>query len=338
MRHLWKHGRLTLEVAVRRWAPSGLCIVLATILLAWFGPSVASARPSDQVALEVSAPPRCPTRSQILSILDTQLGSAFETDTRLRAEINIEELSASDFVLTLRYRTSTGAQDARQLHGESCAAVAEAAAWVLALVLDPRAVPDIEEPSARTPPRHPDAGWDVAPSAGVHGVFDTALMPETSGGFGAHLGLRLGPIELRVRGQLLLPRDHQQGGVTATFRAWSVDLGACAHVPLGPAVVGPCLRAEVGSLSGQLQGGDVVVDSPGKARIQALGLGGEARWPVAPPLWIAISADFTWMTRRPAFDALRAGSGETEDIGVQVAVGQSAKFGMRVCLGPLLAW
>lgn len=345
MRHFWKHRRAAQAASPCRYAR---CVGIAVALLAMIAPSYASAKPSDNVALEVAVPPNCPSEQALLDSLDSLLGSDFETDTRLQAEVHITQSGLGDWGLELRYRTSSGSSDSRQLRGETCAAVSEAAALVLALALNPRALskpepkpqPDPEQTplaQADEPAVEPSSsGVRLAPSVGVLGVFDTALMPESSGGVGAHLGLRIGLFELRVRGQLLLPRDHVQGGVTTTFGAWSVDLGVCAHLPLGPALVGPCARAEVGSLRGQLQG-DVVVDSPGTGRVQALGLGAEARWPVAPPLWLSLNADFSWITRRPVFDATRDGPAQT-DMGVQVSVGQSARFGLRVCLGPLLAW
>jgi hypothetical protein len=252
--------------------------------------------------------------------VDTQLGAAFETDTRLRAVANVRELAAGDYELQLRYETSSGATDERLLRGESCRAVTDAAVLLLAIALNPS--PALAEDPQPTPAREPL----FSPNVGLVGELDSAVLARLAFALGVQLGLRIGPVELQARGQYFPARSETQLAATTTFTAYSFDLGMCTPWRFGIVTVGPCARVELGRLSGRVAG-RVQEQRPGAARFQALALGGEVRVRVVAPLWLLLSADFTWFLRRPEFLVTDLGE-----------VGRPAKFGMRVYLGPLVAW
>lgn len=302
-----------------RWLP---CAVLSWLLLL---PTLAAASPSENIVVELAAPDECPDSAALLQRVDAQLGADFETDTRLRAAIRVQALPAAEYSLQLRYAGASGVAEQRSLTGESCSTVVDAAALVLALALAPSPsdtslAQSSNELAAAVTPKPP---W-------VHVAalteLDSALLRRLSVAFGLQLGMRIGPIDLRVRAQFFLPRDIALAGTTSTFNAFSFDLAACAPWTLGRWVLSPCVRAELGRIAANITG---PIEEPraGAARFQAVGAGGEVRIRVYEPLWLLLAADFTWFLRRPQFVVTDLGE-----------VNRPRQLGLRSYFGPLLTW
>jgi hypothetical protein len=297
-------------------------------VLGWllFVPTLATARPSENIAVELSAPDACPDSAALLRRVDAQLGADFETDTRLRATISVQALSAAEYSLQLRYAGDRGLAEQRSLIGESCSTVIDAAALVLALALDPSpadtslAQTSDELAAAVVTPEPPWAHVAALTE------LDSALFKRLSVAFGLQLGMRVGPIELRVRAQYFLPRAIALADTTSTFNAFSFDLAACAPWTLGRFVLSPCVRAELGRIAANIAG-PIEEPRPGAARFQAVGAGGEVRIRIYGPLWLSLAADFTWFLRRPQFVVTDLGE-----------VNRPRQFGLRSSFGPLLAW
>jgi hypothetical protein len=298
------------------------CAWLAT----WLSfPGAAWARPSEHIAIELEAPTPCPDAAAILQRVDAQLGAAFETDSRLRVVLSIQAVQARDYTLQLRYETSSGDAEQRQLSGESCEEVLDAAALVLAVALNPSSLgttvePRVADVSPATTPRTSRA--HVAALA----ELDTALFQRASVAFGAQLGVRIGPIELRARAQLFLPRSIVLADTTTTFNAFSFDLAACVPYGLGWIGVAGCIRGELGRMAAK-PAGTLEDPRPGNARFQAVGAGAELRVRVVEPLWLALGADFAWFLRRPRFVVTDLGE-----------IGRPAALGVRAYFGPHVAW
>lgn len=281
------------------------------------GPARAYAAPSDHITLELSAPDDCVDQRAILDAVDARFGDELDTDTQLHASAHIQQLSAAVYQLDLRYQTRAGAEDARSLRGESCAAVADALTFLLSLALSPRAAPAVVEHT-----REPGVSLGFA----LFGALDSAVMSRLAFGLGIMLGLRVGPLELFARAQLFLPRTASESGAVTTFEAFSGDLGLCRPFRWSSVELAPCARAELGQLSGKVQGA-VVDERPGAARFQALALGAALRVRLAAPLWLMVSADLAWFLRRPSFVVDPLGE-----------VSRPHLLGTRVVLGPLLTW
>lgn len=288
-------------------------------------PALATARPSENIVLELSAPDACPDTAALLQRVDAQLGADFETDTRLRAAISVQALSAAEYSLQLRYAGDSSVAEQRSLIGESCSTVIDAAALVLALALDPS---QADTSLAQTSDELAAAVTPKPPWAHVAALaeLDSALLRRLSVAFGLQLGMRVGPIELRVRAQFFLPRAIALAETTSTFNAFSFDLAACVPWTLGRFVLSPCVRAELGRIAASIAG-PIEEPRPGAARFQAVGAGGEVRIRIYEPLWLSLAADFTWFLRRPQFLVTDLGE-----------VNRPRQLGLRSYFGPLLAW
>lgn len=334
MRYGWKSGGAGAAKA-SQWLVGAAGALAVWLMIAACAASHVSARPSQHIVLQLAAPESCPSAQELLERVDLQLGAEFETDSQLRATAEVRALGPSDFELLLHYESDSGASDQRSLRGESCLAVTDAAVLVLALVLNPSAaLEDPAEPVAsavRSEPAEstgspPERRAILAARFGVLGVLDTPLMQRTSLAAGLQLGLRVGPIELHVRGQFFPARSASRAETTTTFSAYSFDLLVCSPWQIGRFALGPCVRAEVGRLAADAQG-SLEAQAPGAARFQALGLGAEVRVRVMAPLWLSLGGDFAWILRRPQFVVTDLGE-----------VLRPSKFGARVYVGPLLAW
>ena len=319
MRQGWKACGCGVAAAMPWLIAVGLCLWLGS-----WAPSLAEAQPSQHVKLELSAPASCLDARSLLQGIDAQLGAEFSTDSTLQASVRVRVLGPADYELQLRYRAGSGAQDERRLRGESCRAISDAAALLLALALNPSVAPESAPTDGATAASPSQAVW--APRVGVTLALDSALVQGVGLGAGLLVGLRVGPLELGARGQVFLLPSSASAGTTTRWEAFSAEVNACVPWELARFTLGPCVRAEVGQLSAQTSG-PIEEPRPGAGRFQALAVGAELRMRLASPFWLALTADFAWFLRRPGFVVADLGE-----------VGRPAKFGMRVHLGPLLAW
>jgi hypothetical protein len=278
-------------------------------------PVAASA--SQHVTLKSSAPAGCPTTDDILHAIDTQLGADFATDTTLQASVRISAHGPHDFALKLSYDATPGFSDEREIHGESCAAVADAAALVLALALSPN------KSEARTEPVS-KASWTL--ELGAAALLDTAAQAEVAVGGALRIGVGFGSVHFDISANDFLPTETEHTGVTTRLHLWSLGVGVCYLPSWGPWELGPCGRFEVGQLSGEAHG-SVEAAQAGAARLQAATLGAEIRLQILTPLWLVLDAGLEWIARRPQFVIVGDGT-----------VSNPHNFGARMAFGPLLTW
>lgn len=297
--------------------PCGAGWLALAICVALFASPLAAARARDAITLEFSAPAGCPQRDDILRAVDAQLGAGFASETRIAAEASVSARSPNNYQLTLSYTTGSGARDVRQIAGESCAAVADAAVLVLALALAPSPSLNVDEPA-------PPSASTLLVSA--VGRLDGAFMPRLATAFGLGVGWAYGALEVHAGAYLFLPQHVERGGVIAQLSLWSVELGACYMFDLRPLVLGPCADAELGQLSGRASG-PLAAATPGSARVQALRAAAAARLALFGPIELQLRVGWTWITRRPEFVVDEVGS-----------FARPASSGLYLVLGPLLAW
>jgi len=122
-------------------------LVLAGGLLCWaLAPTTARA----QLELRWEAPIECPTGADVRAEVARLLGGVLPAELSLRAE---GEATRSDDGWTMRLHTSMGGEEGeRELAGERCEELGEAAALILALMIDPIAVAENEPEEADPPP------------------------------------------------------------------------------------------------------------------------------------------------------------------------------------------
>ena len=230
---------------------------------------------APELALTWRAPAGCPSPTDVAAQFVRLLGGTARVPSGKHISASAIVRSSSRHRWTLELATVfEGAVGRRNLPGDSCASVAEAAALLLALMIDPAALervsappaPAAPETSARAAPpapkMTPTLGVSVpAPAPKVSRVFVpfarlfagvvVGLLPSPAPAAGLALGVRI----RRVGLELSLRATGQQRSVTSPeasgdFRLLVGGARACRELG-GPAVVWrPCLGAELERLSG----------------------------------------------------------------------------------------
>jgi hypothetical protein len=208
---------------------------------------------SPPVHIEWVAPAGCPSHEEILGVVERIVGSSAlrsAVDARVIVTQDAREFHAEVTV------SASGATSTRSLTGESCRAVGDAAAFIVALAANPDANP--VPPVAAAPPPAPRPSIEPAspPSPEVRRVaflnasvfVDVGSLPST--GLGGELGVGWNPVhvDLEIAGALLasqramLASNSSQG---ADLRFAHVGARACYELFDTRLDVGPCLGGGV---------------------------------------------------------------------------------------------
>jgi hypothetical protein len=252
------------------------------------------------------------------------------------AEVEIRASVSSSFVLSLR--TQVGATSGeRSLSGQDCRELADAAALVLALLINPRASLGAEPPAvtakasppATPPPAAPaddGAGFDQHARFGLgfDAVMAFGVLPDLAAGLGGRGFYQRGRLVAMARaGGFFAKRTTAavMPGATASFYLLESALAICARTLPGRRLgamlcLGPALERLHGTSSG--------VSTPGEA---------SALWPCAlaeasgqlrlgPRTRLRLAAEARGLGSRPDFAILGLGS-----------VYRPAAFSLRGALG-----
>ncbi|MBX3130614.1 MAG: hypothetical protein KF718_28100 [Polyangiaceae bacterium] len=231
------------------------------------------ARAGEPIELEWSAPDGCPTRQDVLSRAAALLGQT-ESEQRILARGRIRA-AEGEFELELETVTSDGT-GRRRLRAGQCEELAQPAALLLALAVNPAvtapepappeptpepaaldSTPPAAAPAAPVaPPRGPrpaegarESRWAARLGLGVAG--DVGALPTPAPGIAGSVGAALGGTTLEARLTVLLEqRTEVGGGRGGAFTLTTGGLSACHDVAAAPVLLAPCLGVEVGRLSG----------------------------------------------------------------------------------------
>ena len=283
--------------------------MLATVL-----PCVAFAEP---LALDWDAPGGCPDEDDVEALVAQRLGEHSTTSTsRLSASGRVTQ-TPTGFLLTLS--TPTGE---RRLESARCDELAQSAAVILALLIDPHALPQTPSAAAaasEVPEPEPAAPEVAQPSATytrplvLHGslraelVGDAGLLPRVSLGPGVAGGVVLNRTTLEISGTYLPGQDvrAEAGYDVGDLRAFIGRLGACQALLARPSL-GPCGFVEYTRLSGR---GDAGLDTSRRvdatvwSLLAAARLGGE----LGPSLGFLLEVGVAFPLEGASF---RVGSGD----------------------------
>ncbi len=245
------------------------------------------------IELDWSAPPECPTKSQVL--LDAQglarsESAALHTE-RIPVQAAITAEADGPWLLILRVDNAE-----RRVRGDSCAELGRAAALFLALLVEPLRGPS-EPPSApkapaasppaqglvalrpvRLVPTEPDAEWKWRLDAGVW--VETQTLPQTEIFPTVSVGVHHQPWVITLRAAIGSSQRLQQGGADRVeVRRVVGALSTCHRTALAPRLfVGPCLSMEAGVVQSEL------VAPLGPTQHNWTWLGGSAQLLVEPQL------------------------------------------------------
>jgi hypothetical protein len=295
---------------------------------------------STALELVWEAPAECPSSARVRAQVEALLSRDGDAVGRtLQARAQVARAGDGRWLLQLKL-TSVGALDERELVGDSCQALADSVAVILALQLQPTdadaveaAPPPRAEPAP--PPPTPPVEADQEPGAAspssffqlsVAGTADSAALPRFALGGRADLGWSSRRVYAGLGFAQWLTQEHtlvesRAGRGHFGFRAGWVQ--AC-HGTWGEHVrFGPCLAVELGMLSARSS--DVRVPSE-VSELWLAALGGVGFWaPLDSHLAFTSALWAVAPLRRPRF--VVEGIGE---------IHQPRAMGLRSNLG--LAW
>jgi hypothetical protein len=283
--------------SARLLRPAAALPALAALAAALAPAAGRSAEP-ERVDLRWSAPPECPGAAAVKAEVDRLLGPEGARPPR---PIEVTASVVHDDVWRVHLETpGQGATRVRELRGASCAALADATALILALMIDPAVAsrPAPPAPSAPPPPAPPPPPTISAPPppppapvtapvpaapappppvrtsfrlAGWAGA-DVGSLPGISAGFGFSAAFLYGPQRFEIGAAYRPP----VAGTVALHASTGGDvelitgsIGACRNLVTAPVEIGPCAAFELGRLHAEGFG----VTSPGS---------GSALWAAAP--------------------------------------------------------
>jgi hypothetical protein len=263
--------------------------------------------------IEWAAPPGCPgtdqIRKEVLSLLS---GSERTSRQKLVARATVTE-KAGRFSARIELEAPT-ATESKAIEGETCAAVADAFAVVIAFAIDPSAAslgssaakPMDSRPSAAANPTTAEPppslaishlDWAVGPMI-ASGV---GIVPSPAFAAGARLSVGHAP-RWELAGLYWPGREASIGLVsgdrgTGDVQLLSVEPSVC--LPLGRGIGATCLGATVGEM--RAAGGGVLNPGAGRSWWLAAELGMGARVPVAAWLRLRLQVGVGVPVFRPSF-------------------------------------
>ena len=219
---------------------------------------------------DAPAPEGCPTHAQLVQRVEAHLGRSLrDADPQLQISARYERTEAG-FRLTLR--TSRAGDDplsnggTREFSGAQCGELAEAAALLIALSIDPLAVSSSGQPAPRAHAADSpgsDAGEALTPAAApvravrgalrAAGLLDVGYLPRAGAGgeLGASVSLRRSRLELTG---LWLPgvRSERARDDRARVRValWAVRASYCLRALGQRSALSGCAGLELGRASG----------------------------------------------------------------------------------------
>lgn len=240
--------------------------VTASFFGVMLGLALPCAAAAEPLALDWDAPNGCPDEDDVEKLVSQRLGEHSTTSTSQLSASGRVVRTPAGFALTLS--TPTGE---RRLESARCDELAQSAAVILALLIDPRAIPQTP-PAAKPEPAPdpspepepvPDSAENPQPSAAAsdprraHGfiraelVGDAGLLPRVGIGPGVAGGVILDRTTIELSGSYLPGHDVRDAGSdVGDLRAFIGRLGACQALLARPNL-GPCGFVEYTRLVGR---------------------------------------------------------------------------------------
>lgn len=269
---------------------------------------------------------------------------AAEPEQRLQVVALVDHPADGGWVLRLEI-VSGASREQRELLGDSCQALVDSVAVMLALQLNappartvesppPAAEPVAPPPAPPEPVAPPKPARAGAPSErgkvqlGVSAALDSVALPELALGGRFELGWVPGRVILGLSASTW-PTQEQSlssaGSGSASFGFRAAALVVC-HATWGSAVrLGPCLSAEVGELSAQSFGVRV---PDGVSELWLAGLAGVGLWlPFSESLLLSGGLSLVVPLRRPEFVIEGVGQiHQPAPLGGRGSLGLTARF------------
>jgi hypothetical protein len=232
----------------------------------------------------------------------------------------------------------------RSLEAASCQDLANAAALIIALMIDPDAVAAHATPPqpVDAPPQPTDEAPATAPApdrkpraveflVGVHAAGSDGTLPSIDVGVGGGIGLQGRRWRVELRGTYGLRRDQKAmavspAGAYGQFNFVAAAFAACINLGPQAFAFGPCADAEFGVISAK--GVGVSQSLPADTLWSALGAGGYAAISLGRHLGLPLHVDVLAPLRRSEFVFKNEPNRvfQAPAVGVRVSAGIELRF------------
>jgi hypothetical protein len=213
------------------------------------------------IDLDWSAPADCPDRNAVFAEVLKLAGVKAASAHHLKARATIRPAGETGWILSLVTELE-GVSGERTLSGVSCGSLSDAAALMLALILNP-------EVAIKTPP--PAIAQEPTPSAatiasaehdhqwprptwllGAHAGVQVGVLEDLSPSIALTFGIGLGQFAMRLVPSLTPPQKiYAEGGLGGRLWAGAVAVLGCWATPMVWPVLTPCLGFEATWLQGR---------------------------------------------------------------------------------------
>ena len=301
---------------VKRRPRNILCTSVVLALATLGNARLVHADQAGTLTFSWQAPAGCPSRGQVSGEIARLLGG----EIRVPQGGDITARAAVEHGLTWSLAMDTelaGRLGRRSLEAASCQDLANAAALIIALMIDPDAVA-----AHATPPQPvaaPPQPMDESPATdsalerkprvveylvGILAAGSYGTLPSIDAGLGGGIGLQGRRWRAELRASYGLRRDQKAwaaapAGAYGQFNFWAAEFAACINFGPQAFAFGPCADAEVGLTSAQ--GFGVSQSLPADTLWSALGAGGYAAISLGRHLGLPLHLDVLAPLRRSEF-------------------------------------
>jgi hypothetical protein len=294
----------------------------------WAGTTLALACAAAPARARWDVPAGCPGQAALQAEVEALIGRPLAADEAIAIDAEVRQEGAATWVLEVR---GADGEVERTLEGESCAALLDAAALLVAWHLDPAAAsqpapaPEPEPAPAPVPELpSPDrasrlAPPDIAPqltgttslSVGIGAAFvlDAGTLPALSPGVIGELVVRVDRLDLRARGGWLATQGARLSNELVSDAGIDVEwaggsLHACGRPLDGDADARPGLAICGGVHAGALIARGVGVSDPGGAAAPLVAVSASASmpWSPVPALDLEVGLELTVPLGAPTFE------------------------------------
>lgn len=296
------------------------------------------------------APADCPDAATVATRIDRLVGRR-PTATELSVDATVTVAPGG---YALRLRVVAGALvDERSLVAESCEVIADTAALVAAVLVDPITTtqtievparvaadtiePIADDPTVVSPPRRAPAAPAPRPAPRSRGPIDLSMRVRAGGQFGAVPGLTGGPdlaIAIggrRVRGEIVgaywLPRRVERATPSLRVRLGTVSPRVCGTLPQRRIDIALCGGPEIGVMRGDVGGG-----ATRRPLWIALAVEAGVRAPVSPRVSVWATAGAATPLRFPRFRLVDSSGERSQQVYRPAAAAVRIQLGIEVRL------
>ena len=280
----------------------------------------APATAGERLALRWTAPEGCPDAASVERAVSRLVGESAQADQPLEVVATVSAQGDEWEVVLELAGTSR-----RVLRGRTCAAVADAAALIIALIIDPLAIAQPPPAAAPPPPPpQPARAWRL----GARGGLDWGALAAAGPAFGLLGSLTLGHQLIEVDLQAWFPQRvllEAPAGAGGTLTLYVASVTTWRKLLDGVLSLGPSLGLDLGLL--HAEGFGVTTPGSGSALWLAGRAGISASWAFFGPLELNLRLDLVVPFLRPRFVLTNVGDVHTPaPVGVRAMVGGAVQF------------